>query len=199
MAGGARTGTWPFIGLTPAHYGAMAVDPPWRFASNSNAKPGRSARGHYDTLSLAEIAALPFGELAADNCWAFLWIPAPFLAIGAHLPILKAWRFRVSTVGLTWIKRTESGALFTGLGYTTRGNPEFVVIARRGSPERASRSVHSVIEAARREHSRKPDQFYRAVEALVGGVPKADMFSREVRPGWDAWGNETGRFAEAAE
>lgn len=198
---GAVSGTcaWPFGGLPRNHFGAIAIDPPWRFASNSDAKPGRSARGHYATMPVREIAGLPVGELAGEHCWGFLWIPAPFLAIGAHLPILKAWRFRVSTVGLTWIKRTASGALFRGLGYTTRGNPEFVVIARRGQPRRASKSVHSVIEALRREHSRKPDAFYDAVEALVGEVPKLELFSREVRPSWTQWGDELGHFAEAAE
>lgn len=190
---------WPFDDLPRRNFGAIAVDPPWRFASNSDTKPGRSARSHYDTLSLADIAALPVGELALPDAWCFLWIPAPFIAIGAHLPILKGWGFRISTLGLTWIKRTASGALFTGLGYTTRGNPEFVIVSRRGSPARVSRSVHSVIDAPRREHSRKPAEFHERVEALVGGVPKVELFARERRPGWSSWGDETERFAEAAE
>jgi len=28
---------------------------------------------------------------------------------------------------------------------------------------------------------------------------RADLFSREVRPGWTAWGNETAKFAESVD
>jgi N6-adenosine-specific RNA methylase IME4 len=200
MAAGAGRGeAWPFGDLPRHHFGAIAIDAPWRFASNSDARPGRNARGHYATMTVPEIACLPVEKLAAPDCWLFLWITAPFLALGAQTGICQAWGFRISTVGLTWIKRSEAGVLATGTGYTTRGNPEFVVIARKGRPARVSRGVHSVIEAPRREHSRKPDQFYASVDALVGNVAKVDLFARETRPGWVAWGNEIGRFAEAAE
>jgi N6-adenosine-specific RNA methylase IME4 len=44
-----------------------------------------------------------------------------------------------------------------------------------------------------REHSRKPSAFFESVEALVEG-PYLELFSREPRPGWAAWGNDTSRF-----
>jgi N6-adenosine-specific RNA methylase IME4 len=34
---------------------------------------------------------------------------------------------------------------------------------------------------------------------MVGNVAKADLFSRESRPGWDGWGHEVGKYDEAAE
>jgi N6-adenosine-specific RNA methylase IME4 len=185
--------------LPRGHFGAIVADPPWDFSGNSVARPGKNARRHYACMSPAEIAWLPrVGELPARDCWLFLWITAPFLAAGAHAQIFAAWGFRVSTIGFTWIKRTASGGLFCGMGYTTRANPEFVVVGRRGQPARASASVHSVIEAPLREHSRKPDELYARVEALVGGAPKLELFARERRPGWTSWGDELGKWEPAA-
>jgi N6-adenosine-specific RNA methylase IME4 len=52
-----------------------------------------------------------------------------------------------------------------------------------------------VIMAPVREHSRKPDEAYVAAEALLpGALRRADLFSREARAGWTAWGHEAGKF-----
>jgi len=50
----------------------------------------------------------------------------------------------------------------------------------------------------RREHSRKPEGIHSRIERLVCG-PYVELFARERRVGWDCWGNETEKFAEAAE
>ena len=47
--------------------------------------------------------------------------------------------------------------------------------------------------AARREHSRKPDEVVAGIERLVPG-PYLELFARETRPGWTAWGNEVTKF-----
>jgi len=184
-----------FAPLKRARFETMAIDPPWRFASNSLERPGRNATRHYRCMTIDEIAALPVAELAADNCRAYLWVTAPLLAAGAHRIIFDAWNFRISTIAFVWVKTNRDGeSLFTGMGYESRQNAEFVVLARRGRPQRLSRRVHSIIVAPRREHSRKPDEFYTRVEALAGSGPKADLFSRERRSGWEAFGDERDKF-----
>ena len=50
-----------------------------------------------------------------------------------------------------------------------------------------------MILAPRREHSRKPDEFYRRVEMYCDG-PFVDLFACEQRPNWSTWGDETDRF-----
>lgn len=42
---------------------------------------------------------------------------------------------------------------------------------------------------------RKPEAFYKRVEELCPGS-KLELFSRETRPGWQAWGSEKGLFDE---
>jgi len=53
--------------------------------------------------------------------------------------------------------------------------------------------VRQIIDAPRREHSRKPDEIYSRIESLVAG-PYLEMFARQKWRGWDAWGNEIDKF-----
>ena len=47
-----------------------------------------------------------------------------------------------------------------------------------------------VIIARRREHSRKPDEAYLALEWLYGDERRLELFGRRARPGWERWGNQ---------
>lgn len=61
----------------------------------------------------------------------------------------------------------------------------------RGAPKRQSAAVRQLIVSPRREHSRKPDEQYERIEALVGGPFRyAELFARHRRPGWASWGNQ---------
>ncbi|MBQ7895350.1 MAG: adenine methyltransferase, partial [Oscillospiraceae bacterium] len=37
---------------------------------------------------------------------------------------------------------------------------------------------------------KKPEEARRRIEALMGDVPKVELFARRTSPGWDVWGNE---------
>jgi N6-adenosine-specific RNA methylase IME4 len=60
-----------------------------------------------------------------------------------------------------------------------------------------SKGVRQLIVEPRREHSRKPDEQYPRIEALVEG-PRLELFARHQRPGWDVWGNQTDKFRSEA-
>ena len=145
----------PFVALQSHFYQAILADPPFRFQVRSAKGEGRSACRRYRTLSFDEIAALPVGKLAADDCWLFLWTPTPLLPQG--LDLIRAWKFIYSGTAFCWVKLNKSGVeFFTGLGFTTRKNIELCLLGRRGSPRRNARDVRELIVAPRREHSRKP-------------------------------------------
>ena len=206
------------FGLAPLErgggYQVIYADPPWNFRGNSGTpreklKAGRNARAHYDCMSLKDIAALPVREIIAPQAVCFMWITGPFLAVGAHVEIMKAWGFKPKAVGFTWVKLKRSAEpnlfgfkrvdLHVGLGLTTRKNAEFCLIGARGKSLRQSRNVHEVGIFPLREHSRKPDEFRSRIEDYVGpGLRMAELFSREPAPGWEAFGNETAKFARAA-
>lgn len=190
----------PFAGLPAEHYRAILADPPWQFETWSHRGQGRGASQHYDTMPTDAICRLPVATLAAKNCTLFLWGTWP------HLPdalrVVTAWGFTFKTCGFVWVKlRTKAPTLwcdlnqmFKGLGYGTRSNTEFCLRATRGTPGAANdRGIDQVIVAPRREHSRKPDEQYDRIERLVDG-PYLELFARNRRPGWDAWGNQTDRF-----
>lgn len=140
-------------------------------------------------------------NIVAPDAILFLWITGPFMAIGAHLPLMKAWGFKPSGMGFVWIKlNPKASSLFflkddlaMGGGFTTRKNAEFCLIGKRGRSVRQSASVHEVIIDRRRQHSRKPDEFFDRVSAYSEG-PYLELFARQSRPGWDTWGNQATKF-----
>lgn len=205
----------PFANLPRGHYGAILADPPWRFATWNKAtaikRRGAESHGtnvcaavHYNTMAIEDIAALPVADLAADDCCLFLWISWPMLPDAMRL--ISAWGFEYKTCGFDWIKahagqldmlRDDSDVLM-GMGYWTRANSEPCLLATRGKPKRLSAAVRQGIIEPRREHSRKPDCVHGRIQKLVAG-PYLELFARAPRTGWDVWGNQTDKFAEAAE
>lgn len=182
----------------------LLADPPWSFITRSDRGKGRSPDKHYSTMTLAEIGDMPVRFLMARDAHCFLWTTGPHLPMA--FDIMQAWGFRYSGMGFVWVKlrARERDAIFLtddsfhmGMGYTTRKNAEFCLLGRRGQPKRLRKDVRELIVSARRQHSRKPDEVYRRIEAYCDG-PRLELFGRQQRPGWTVWGNETDKFKEAA-
>lgn len=202
-------------------YGAIYADPPWQYTLWSPKGMGRSPDGmiphpfgdgqnnnaerHYKTMPLADIMALPVGQLSAPDCALFMW------CIDSMLPQAiatgEAWGFTFKTVAFVWAKLRREGSTRgddlddtwdktfpMGTGYWTRANPELCLLFTRGAPKRQSRSVRKLVVAPRREHSRKPDRVRDDIERLVAG-PYLELFARSAALGWDAWGNEVDKFS----
>lgn len=202
-----------FADIRP-YYGASIIvaDPPWEHVDWS--KRGNKAKtpGHqYQTQSLDWIKDLPVHVLTGKNTLLWLWTTAPLMRVA--MDVVDAWGFTYSTCGV-WVKRTKTGKLAYGMGRRFRSCHEPFILATKGRA-RVKKAVRSVIEIAqdaadpiaemgwtveaiRREHSRKPDEAYEAARQCVEG-PAVELFAREARPGWKVWGNEIGKFAEAAE
>lgn len=170
----------------------ISADPPWPFETFSDAGKGKSPERHYPTMEVDEICAMNVRDVAADNCALFIWTTWPNIFNTER--VIRAWGFRYSGLAWEWIKRNPlTGKYAFGGGYGTRKNLEPCLLATRGSPKVLDRSVRDFLYAPRREHSRKPDEHFERVEKLYRG-PYLELFSREDRPGWTSWGNETGRF-----
>jgi N6-adenosine-specific RNA methylase IME4 len=180
------------LALRPAGgFGFIMADPPWSFALRSAKGAEKSADSHYACAPLDWIARLPVAVVAAPDCLLWLWATNPTLP--QALTVLSRWGFTFKTAG-HWVKRGPSGKLGFGTGYLLRCAGEPFLIGTRGRPRTGSRSVRSVIEGPRREHSRKPDEAYAAAELLAPDVPRLDLFSRQQRLGWTPFGDQVGRF-----
>lgn len=173
-------------------YSIILADPPWRFASNSKAKPGRNAMGHYDCMTDAEICALPVSEWAAPDAILFMWTTAPMLERSLAIP--RAWGFKYKSQ-LVWVKDR------IGTGFWVRNRHELVLICTRGKfpCPRPAPFKDSVIMGQQREHSRKPESLQDAIDATWPGDRKLEMFARRSRAGWDTFGDQATKFDLAAE
>jgi N6-adenosine-specific RNA methylase IME4 len=183
------------IDIQGGPFGFIMADPPWSFVTYSpKGKEKKSAELHYGTMSLDDIKALDVAGIAAPDCLLWLWATRPMFV--SALETMIVWGFTYKTHG-HWVKTSKDNkGLAFGTGYLLRDCGEPYIIATRGKPRVHSRSVRSAILAPRRAHSQKPDEAYRDAELLAGPVAKADLFSRQVRPGWVAWGNEVNKFTE---
>ena len=154
-------------------------------------------------MSVEEITALLVASLAAENSVLFIWVSWPMLEHA--LRVIEAWGFKYKTCGFAWMKADasqvdmfpENYPVRIGAGYWTRANSEVCLLATRGKPKRLNADVRQGIIAPRREHSRKPDGIHERIERLVAG-PYIELFARQERPGWTAWGNETNKFEAVA-
>ena len=174
---------------TDKKYSIIYADPPWSFKTYSEKGKGRSADNHYPCMKIEDIKALPIDKLCEKDCILFIWVTFPCLQQG--LETIKAWGFEYKTCGFTWVKRYERCDKWViGNGYYTRSNAELCLIATKGRPERISASVSQVIDARRREHSRKPDETRDRIVQLMGDLPRIELFARQYADGWDCWGNE---------
>jgi len=164
-------------------YQTILTDPPWKFRVWSDKGKGRSPT--YETMSVKELTDLPVAACAARDCALFMWVVDSHLSTA--MDVIQAWGFVYKTIGLIWVKPS------IGMGYWTRKQAEVCLLATRGKPKRLNADVRQVIQAPRRQHSRKPDEVYTRIERLVDG-PYLEMFARQRWPGWDQYGNQVDKF-----
>ncbi|MGL4811870.1 MAG: MT-A70 family methyltransferase [Beijerinckiaceae bacterium] len=193
------------IPATPGGFGVILADPPWSFLTYGKKRttPHRGTDEHYKTMTAKDLTDLPVGDTAAKDCALFMWVVDSHLDKAIELG--KAWGFTFKSIAFVWLKRDPIDhrqmcfmqpvpkPAKIGMGYSTRKQAELCLLFTRGKPKRISKGVRQVIEAERREHSRKPDETFSRVEALFGGS-YLELFARETRPGWQAWGNEVRKF-----
>src|SRR3954471_22703046 len=84
------------------YYNVIHADPLWTFATYSRNGKGRSPQAYYDCITLADIMALPVGELAAKDCVLLLWATDPLLE--KAFEVIRVWGFTCKTVGFYWAK-----------------------------------------------------------------------------------------------
>jgi N6-adenosine-specific RNA methylase IME4 len=158
-------------------YGCILADPPWPYT----AKVDGAAIGHYRTMTLDDICALPVREVAADICHLFLWVPAPFLQ--KAFAVMEAWGFGYKSQWI-WCKHAPAhGSYWTitheNLLLGTRGNITAFPIKGIGSWQ----------EIKKGRHSQKPEQV-RAMIERVSPNPRLELFGREPVSGWTVCGDE---------
>lgn len=174
--------------LPAGQYRTVVIDPPWPMKIiEGDVRPGQVGM-HYPTMTLDEIMAieLPLAEQAT----VYLWTTQRFLPDA--FDVLRAWGLKYR---FTMVWKKPGGPQPYNL---PQYNCEFVLVGTRGNLLFLdTKQFFTAFDAPRREHSRKPDEFYHLIER-VSPAPRIDWFSREPREGFDQHGVEAAKFAERA-
>lgn len=157
-------------------FSVIYADPPWNYM-------GEFAVG-YPCMSVKEICEMPISQISADDAVLFMWCSSSLLPEAVE--VVSAWGFKFKTSAV-WDKD------FTGQGAYFRQAHEVLMIATKGSVPEVPYDARpsSVLKFKRREHSRKPDEFYQIIDQMYPELSKVELFCRgEPAQGWTGWGNE---------
>ena len=159
-------------------YTVIYADPPWSY---NNSGFDQSAGNTYPTMPTSEICAMPVADLLTSNAVLFLWITSPLLLDG--ISVMKAWGFEYKT-SMVWVKNRAPG-----MGFWVQTFHELLLIGEHGSMKPAQKPP-SVVTEDITTHSRKPSSVYEIIEGMYPDFPKLELFARNERQGWKAFGNE---------
>lgn len=164
----------------------VLLDPPFPEVGGG----GRGAQNHYPVIKskhrmLRTILDCPHWP-PADDAHVYMWSTDNYLTWAVWL--LECFGAKLHRT-IPWEKKS------TGQGRYFRGDHELLLFATigRGWAVRTAtnypRTGQLLNLGWRGEHSEKPPQQYDLIEARSKG-PYLEMFARETRDGWTAWGDE---------
>jgi N6-adenosine-specific RNA methylase IME4 len=103
---------WPFGLLREHSHGVIYADPCWHFEGYNAAGSGvpqRADEQHYSTMTVQQLATLPVGRLAANDCALFMW------STSSHTPqafwLADQWGFKFASKAFTWAKLNKNAEL----------------------------------------------------------------------------------------
>ncbi len=177
-------------------YRVLVIDPPWNQGKTGKRKsrPNQTTTLDYPTMGKDELLALPVNQWAEDQSFLWLWATnskdrktgEPILKTAFDL--MEEWGFTFYTM-VTWNKRTGP-CPFGPYQIIT----EHVLFGYKGKAvfEREHLGkMQTCFTESPTIHSAKPDSFYQQVAKSFKG-PRLDVFARQVREGYDGWGNQYG-------
>jgi N6-adenosine-specific RNA methylase IME4 len=177
--------------LDGRRFATILADPPWQFQNRTGkVAPEHKRLSRYGTMTLSEIQNLPVAHVAKATAHLYLWVPNALLPEG--LAVMRAWGFQYKS-NIVWRKiRKDGGSDGRGVGFYFRNVTELILFGTRGKNARTlqpGRRQVNYIESRKREHSRKPDEQYKIIEACSPG-PFLELFARGTRENWATWGNQ---------
>jgi N6-adenosine-specific RNA methylase IME4 len=159
------------------------ADPPWSYSYGSMPTTNYGHHHtHYPTMSLEDICAVPVKDWAEDNAVLFLWATSPLLK--EAFAVVEAWGFAYKS-SFVWDKQIPVVGHYNGVAH------ELLLVCTRGACQPDVRKqFNSVVRERKTTHSKKPTVFYDIIETVYPHGRRVELFARNRRQGWDAWGNE---------
>ena len=166
-------------------YDLICADPPWRQTKGGlrKARPKQSKDLDYNTLSLSDIKDI-LGEYQAPTL--FLWTIDKFLFEAQTLAEELDYKLHARII---WDK--ENGV---APAFTIRYSHEYLLWLYKSPMPPISKDqrgkFRTVIQEKSTRHSKKPECAYQLIKSLYPDSKKIELFARNLRDGWDSWGDE---------
>ena len=135
-------------------YNTIYADPPWQFQNRTGkVAPEHKRLTRYETMTVADIKALPVSDIADHKAHLYLWIPNALLPEG--LAVMDAWGFEYKG-NVVWEKVRKDGLPDgRGVGFYFRNVTEILLfgIKKKSAPNRTlppARSQVNLIRAQKR-------------------------------------------------
>ena len=174
--------------IPPRKYRTIVADPPWEYR---NRKTGGSlisgAAQKYHVMSQDQIIALSVPEITERDAICFLWVPVPLLPDA--FPVMDRWGFSYKTA-IFWRK-----IMSLGLGFWFRGQVEVCLLGVKGNVKAFRCQKPNFIQSKAGRYSEKPERFWSLIAPHIL-QPGIELFAREERPGWDAFGDQVGPITQ---
>ena len=98
---------------------------------------------------------------------------------------------------IIWHKIRKDGESDNGgVGFYFRNSTEVLLFGIKGSNVRTKklgRTQINFVKSRKREHSRKPNEFYDIIENCSWG-PYLELFARGPKKNWTVWGNQSKKY-----
>jgi N6-adenosine-specific RNA methylase IME4 len=183
--------------LPVGSYSLIVIDPPWQYSLREIDATHRG-RCPYPSMTDQQILDMPIGAISQPNAYLLLWVTNNHLPLGFQC--LESWKFAYKSI-FTWVKTTkasteEAPKVNFGIGHYGRNCTEHWLVATKGKPgsftSHGLTNIPNVIHAPRGKHSQKPEEFWVITDRIAEklGGKNIELFARQRRSGWDAWGAE---------
>lgn len=178
---------------TKNKYDLIYTDPPWEIKKSGKTKLRPNSSGgnlDYPTLNLQEIINIHsyvFNNLVNEKHNVFMWTIDKYLFKTEGF--MRKLGYQLHT-RIIWHKLTGHAP-----AYTVRFTNEYLLwFYKKGNiilPDKKVRGKYkNFIKEKSKKHSQKPEQAYLMLEDMFKNANKIELFARNIRSGWDCWGNE---------
>lgn len=192
-------------------YRTIVIDPPWMLCTGGSKTI--NPKNHYPLQTQKEIVSTVKGWLddyrVAEEAHCYIWSINSF-GTGRSRGLLDALDLctKIGFNPVTLLVWSKPNGIPTPYGQRNTEVCLFGAKWRKGNHKRVmykpTKDEHSVVGAgltssvdylhvARREHSRKPEEFYTLIENR-SNPPYLELYSRTQRFNWTGVGNEVGKF-----
>lgn len=172
-------------------YEIIYTDPPWpqKKGNVRKCRPNQGKELDYKTLSLDDCFSIQdvFFENTADRHNVFMWCIDKFLMEAERQMAKRGYKLHARMV---WDK--ENGV---APAFTVRFSHEYLLwFYKPGKmlmPRKETRGKYTtILREPATYHSHKPQCAYKMLEDMFPTAKKIELFARNHREGWDAFGNQ---------